>query len=146
MEAQKNADFVMYCASQFPKVEIASIEVTPEGGNLYWVDVTVKNDRVYPTFSDRERELGTAVMDKITFSSAGNVSMVEIPNGMTQIDPVNDATRAMAVGESTHEFALRGSSEMTFRYLVEKSGGAGWVELEVDSFFGGTARLRAEIR
>ena len=146
MEAQKNADFVMYCASQFPKVEIDEIKVTPEAGNLYWVDVTVKNDRVYPTSSDRDNELGSAIQDKLIFNSSGNVSMVEIPGEMTQIDPANNSSRATAVGESTHEFRLRGSSELTFRYLVEKSGGAGWVEFEVDSFHGGTATQRVEIR
>ena len=146
MEAQKNADFVMYCASQFPKVEIDEIEVTPEAGNLYWVDVTVKNDRVYPTSSDREYELGSAVQDKLMFRSAGNVSMVAIPEGMTQIDPANNASRANAVGEATYEFRLRGQDSQTFRYLVEKSGGSGWIEFEVESFHGGTATLRAEIR
>ena len=146
METQKNADFVLYCASQFPKVEVAGIKVTPEGGDLYWVDVTVKNDRVYPTFSDRELELGTAVQDKITFSSSGNVKMVPIPDGMTQIDPVNNTSRAMAVGEPTYEFRLLGQDSQTFRYLVERSGGGGWVEFSVDSFHGGTATQRAEIR
>ncbi len=62
---------LMYCASQFPKVEIDKIKVTLEAGNLFSVDVTVKNDRVYPTFSDRENELGTAVQDKLMFRSAG---------------------------------------------------------------------------
>jgi hypothetical protein len=146
MEAQKNADFVLYCASQFPKVEIQEIKVTPEAGNLYWVDVTVINERVYPTFSDRERELGTAVEDRITFTSSGNVRMVEIPDGITQIDPVNSASRAMAVGETTHEFGLRGTDSQTFRYLVEKSGGEGWVEFAVDSFHGGTATQRTTLR
>jgi hypothetical protein len=146
MEAQKNADFVLYCASQFPKVEIDGIKVTPEAGNLFWVDVTVKNDRIYPTFSDRENELGTAVQDKLMFRSAGNVSMVAIPGGMTQIDPVNSTSRANAVGEATHEFRLRGQDSQTFRYLVEKSGGAGWVEFTVESYHGGTATLRADIR
>ena len=146
METQKNADFVMYVASQFPKVEIDKIKVTPEAGNLYWVDVTVKNDRVFPTSSDREVALGTAVQDKINFTSSGNVTMVEIPEGMTRIDPVNNASNAMAVGSAAHEFRVRGQSEVTLRYLVQKSGGAGWVEFTVDSFHGGTATLRQEIR
>jgi hypothetical protein len=146
MEAQKNADFVMYCASQFPKVEIDEVKVTHEAGGLYWVDVTVKNDRVYPTFSDRERELGSAVQDKISFNSSGSVTVLEIPEGMTQIDPVNNTSRALAVGENDHEFALRGQSDMTFRYLVERSGGSGWVEFTVESFHGGQATERVEIR
>ena len=146
MEAQKNADFVLYAASQFPKVEIEEITVTPEAGNLFWVDVTVKNERIYPTFSDRERELGTAVMDQLVFESSGNVAMVEVPNEMTQIDPLNPASRAAAVGETPHEFGLRGQDTQTFRYLVEKSGGEGWVEITVDSFHGGSASQRAQVR
>jgi hypothetical protein len=146
MEAQKNADFVMYVASQFPKVEIDEIKVTQEAGNLYWVDVTVKNDRVFPTSSDRDNELGTAIQDKINFASSGNVSLVEIPSEMTVLDPTDTSSRAMAVGTTTHEFRLRGQSEMTFRYLVEKSGGGGWVEFTVDSFSGGTATQRAQMR
>jgi hypothetical protein len=146
METQKNADFVMYVASQFPRVEIEGIKVTPEAGNLYWVDVTVKNDRVFPTSSDREVALGTAIQDKIAFTTSGNVSVVEIPEGMTQITPGVNASNAMAVGQNGYEFRILGQSEMTFRYLVEKSGGGGWIEFTVDSFSGGTATLRGEIR
>ena len=146
MESQKNADFVMYVASQFPKVEIDGIKVTQEAGDLYWVDVTVKNDRVFPTSSDRDNELGTAVQDKINFNSSGNVTMVEIPEGMTRIDPVNNSSNAMAVGSASHEFRVRGQSEVTLRYLVQKSGGGGWVEFTVNSFHGGTATQRQEIR
>ena len=145
MEAQKNADFVMYCASQFPMVEIDGIKVTAEAGDLYWVDVTVKNDRVYPTFSDRENELGSAIQDKLMFRSAGNVSLIAIPEGMTQIDPANTSSQANAVGEATYDFRLRGQDAQTFRYLVEKSGGSGWVEFTVESFHGGTATQRVEI-
>ncbi len=108
--------------------------------------MTVKNDKVYPTFSDRENELGTAVQDKLMFRSAGNVTLIAIPDGMTQIDPMNPNSRANAVGEATHEFRLRGKDSQTFRYLVEKSGGSGWVEFAVESFHGGTATQRAEIR
>ena len=144
METQKNADFVMYVASQFPKVEIEEIKVTAEAGNLFWVDVTVKNDRVFPTSSDRDVELGVAVMDKLTFSSSSGVSLVEIPEGMTQIDPLNNQSRATAVGEADHEFRLRGQASQTFRYLVQGSGG--WVEFTVNSLNGGTATERATIR
>jgi hypothetical protein len=145
MEAQKNADFVLYVASQFPKVEIDGIKVTPEAGDLYWVDVTVKNDKVFPTSSDRDVELGVAVQDKLNFTSSGNVKVVEIPDGMTQINPGVNASNAMAVGKDGYEFRIRGGSEMTFRYLVEKSGGGGWIEFTVDSKNGGTATLRGEI-
>ena len=146
MEAQKNSDFVLYAASQFPKVEIEEISFTREAGNLYWVDVDVKNDRVYPTSSDRANELGIAVQDKLSIRTANNVKMVEIPGGLTQIDPTDRAGATTAVGEGTHEFRLKGNDTQTFRYLVEITGTGGWVEFEVDSHFGGKATKRAQVR
>jgi hypothetical protein len=144
-EAQKNTDFVMYSASQFPRIEIDEIKVSREGGDLYWVDVTVKNDRVYPTSSDRAVQLGIAVQDKLTFRSSNNVTRVTIPGGMTQIDPLNPGSRAVAPDGDTHEFRLKGQENLTFRYLVRTSG-QGWVEFQADSFHGGKAVKRAEIR
>jgi hypothetical protein len=146
MEAQKNADFVLYAASQFPRVEIGDITFTREAGNLYWVDVEVKNPKVYPTSSDRANQLGIAVPDRLTIRTASNVRMVEVPGGETQIDPSNPTSRATAVGEVTHELRLKGHDTQTFRYLVEVSGSGGWVEFELDSFHGGTATKRAQVR
>ncbi len=146
MEAQKNASFVLYCASQFPKVEIANIKVTPETGNLFWVDVAVKNDRVYPTSSDRDNELGKAVPDELTFRSSNNIRMIDIPEVMTQIDPLDESSATSAVSDETTEFRLKGKETKTFRYLVQMSGGTGWVQVEADSFHGGTATKRIEIR
>jgi hypothetical protein len=146
MEAQKNADFVLYCAGQFPKVEIDKITVRPEGGGLYWVDVTVKNDRVYPTSSDRANELGIAIKDRLHFRSSGNVSLVAIPSEATRIDAQNTGLTVTGVGEATHEFRLRGHDTQTFRYLVSASGGGGWVEFEAESFHGGNATQRVQIQ
>jgi len=146
MEAEKNANFVLYCASQFPEVEIGDITFTREAGNLYWVDVEVKNEKVYPTSSDRANQLGIATPDKLTIRTAGNVRLVDIPTGSTQIDPSNPGGATTAVGEPTHEFRLEGQDTQIFRYLLEVSGTGGWVEFEVDSFHGGTATKRAPIQ
>jgi len=146
METQKNADFIMYCASQFPHVEIGEIKVTPETGNLFWVDVHVVNQKVYPTSSDRENELGDAVQDEITFSSSDNVEMIAIPEGMTLIDPTNPRSSATAGSEATTEFRLKGQETKVFRYLVEMSGSSGWVEFDVESFHGRSATKRMAIR
>ncbi len=89
MEAFKNAQFVMYCASQFPKLEIDGITVTPATGDLYWIEVAVKNDRVYPSSSDRAVKLKRAVKDKITIITSKNISVVKIPKGSTIVDPLN---------------------------------------------------------
>ena len=90
--------------------------------------------------------MGIAIEDKLSIRTASNVSMVEIPTGLTQIDPSDRAGATTAVGEGTHEFRLRGQDTQTFRYLVEVSGSGGWVEFEVDSFHGGTATKRAQVR
>jgi hypothetical protein len=146
MEAEKNSNFVLYCASQFPEVEIGDITFTPEAGNLYWVDVEVKNEKVYPTSSDRANQLGIATPDKLTIRTASNVRRVDVPTGRTQIDPSDPGGATTAVGEGTHDFRLQGQDTQIFRYLVEVTGSGGWVEFEVDSFFGGTATKRAQIR
>jgi hypothetical protein len=146
MEAEKNSDFVLYCASQFPEVEIGDITFTPEAGNLYWVDVEVKNEKVYPTSSDRANQLGIATPDKLTIRTASNVRRVDVPTGRTQIDPSDPGGATTAVGEETHDFRLQGQDTQIFRYLVEVTGSGGWVEFEVDSFFGGTATKRAQLR
>ena len=103
-ETLKNTQFVMYCASQFPKVEIDEINITPHTSDLYWIDVAVKNDRVYPTSSDRAVQLKIAVKDKLSFNSSNNISLVEIPDKMTMIDPLNQDTQYKAVKEKTTEF------------------------------------------
>ena len=83
MEAEKNAMFVMYCASQFPKVEIENISVTPVTNQIFWVDVVVKNDRTFPTSSDRSVKLERAIKDKLLFTSSDNISMIEISDSIS---------------------------------------------------------------
>ncbi|MDZ7739277.1 MAG: M14 family metallopeptidase [Bacteroidales bacterium] len=63
MEAEKNARFVMYCVSQFPKVKINDVRVKAVTGNIYQVDVTVENESVYPTASDRSVQLKRSTPD-----------------------------------------------------------------------------------
>jgi len=97
-EAFRNMQFVLYCASQFPKVEIDEITVTPSTGDLLWVDVTVKNDRVYPTISDRDLERGWVDQDRLTFSiclrpGAGN----GFRNGATPLHEILDDVDGIVV-------------------------------------------------
>lgn len=146
MEAQKNSDFVLYAASQFPKVEVTDISVTPETGDLLWVDVSVTNDRVYPTSSDTENAWGSAVKDVISLNSSQGIERIEIPEGMTMLDPTDRSSGATGVSEDEHEFRLKGNETLVFRYLVRMTGGSGWVEANVESFHGGTASKRINIR
>jgi hypothetical protein len=145
-EAMRNAQFVLYCASQFPKVEIDEVSVTPATGDLCWVDVTVKNDRVYPTSSDRDVDRGNAVMDKLTFTSSRGITLVEVPDGVVQVDPLDASTRARTADGATTELRLMSEDSQTFRYLVQMTGNSGWVEFTIASKMGGTATRRINVR
>lgn len=146
MEALKNAQFVMYCASQFPKVEVDEIKVTPATDDLLWIDVAVKNDRVYPTFSARSEKLGRAVKDKFTFSSSDNIDLVSVPPGRVILDPLNQQTAGETVSVKEMELGLEGQQTLRFRYLVKIDGTSGWVEFEIASQRGGTDKKRISIR
>ncbi|MCK4556450.1 MAG: hypothetical protein KAU47_02945, partial [Candidatus Aminicenantes bacterium] len=146
MEAFKNAQFVMYCASQFPRVEIDEITVTPATDDLYWVDVAVKNDRVYPTSSDRAVQLKMSVKDTITVSASKNISVVEIPKGSTIIDPLNKLATSQPIIEKSAEFRLKGKETQRFCALVKMDGSQGWVEIQVKSQHGGTDTKRINLK
>jgi hypothetical protein len=146
MEALKNAQFVMYCASQFPKVEIEEVSVTPATYNLYWIEAAVKNDRVYPTQSDRSIELRRAVKDEITLRSSTNISLVKIPSGATAVDFRHYKPQCEAITDKGTEFRLKGKQTLRFAALVEMDGSQGWVEINVKSQHGGKAQRRVNIK
>ena len=145
-EASRQALFVLYSASQFPKVEIDDVKVIPATGDLFWVDVTVKNDRVYPTSSDRAVALRTSVRDKLTFNASSNITLVPITAAPTSLDPYNQGDRAEAAAGKVTEFRLLGKSSQRLRYLVKMGGGDGWIEFAADSKFGGKAAKRITIK
>lgn len=146
MEAIKNAQFVMYCASQFPKIELNEIIVTPSTDKLLWVDVALKNDRIYPTISDRSLALKRVKKDKLIFSSSNNISMVEIPDNPTLIDPTNTSARYKAISKKETEFRLLGEQTLWFRALIKLDGSNGWIEFNVTSKHGGKAKKRINIK
>lgn len=145
-EALRNANFVMYSASQFPRVELTDVKVTPAAGDLYWVEVTALNDRVYPTSSDRAVALKRAVMDRIAVSGKGGLSVVELPAGPTAVDPLNPAARSEAVAAKGTEFRLKGGEAKRFCVLVKMDGREGWVEFTARSKHGGTAVKRVALK
>jgi hypothetical protein len=145
-EALRNALFVLYAASQFPKVEFGPVKVTPAAGDLLWVDVTVKNDRIYPTSSDRAVQLKTAVMDRLTFAGSSNLSLVPIAAKPTTLDIYNAGDRIDAAAGTTTEFRLLSKQTRTYRYLVKSTGGEGWIEFALDSKSGGKAKKKITIK
>jgi hypothetical protein len=145
-EAHRNTLFVLYSASQFPKVEIDRVMLTPATGDLYWVDVTVKNDRLYPTSSDRAVQLKKSVKDRLTLSFSPSVAFVEVPAGLVRLDPLNDQSATTALASKTVEFRLRGRDSVRFRALVRMTGAEGWVELKTESKFGGIDTRKVTIK
>jgi len=145
-EALRQANFILYCTSQFPKVEVGDIAVTPATGDLYWVDVTVKNGRVYPTSSDRAVLLKTAVNDKLSVSCADNVTVVEVPAGAPRLDAQNPGSAITALRNKSAEFRLLGKDTRRYRCLVKMTGPEGWIEFNTVSKFGGKDKKRITIK
>jgi len=145
-EAYKNAQFVMYCASQFPKVEVAEITVRPAADSLYWIEAAIKNDRVYPTASDRAQQLKLVEQDKIMLKSSNNVSMIEVPKGSAATDPSNPNAQVEVITKKGTEFWLKGKQTLRFGALVKMDGNQGWVEVDIKSAHGGTDTKRINIK
>ena len=144
-EALRNANFVLYCASQFPRVEIAEIRVRPATGDLFWIDATVANDRAYPTSSDRAVALGRAVMDRISVKASDGIAVLDVPQGPTVADPLNPAAVVDVVARTPREFRLGARATKRFSALVRMKGADGWVEFTVASKAGGTATRRVAL-
>ena len=145
-EAYKNAQFVMYCASQFPKVEITGITVRPAADSLYWIEAAVKNDRVYPTASDRAQQLKLIEKDKIMLIASNNVSLIDIPKGSAAIDPSNPNAQVEVITKKGTEFWLKGKQTLRFGALVKMDGSQGWIEIQVKSQNGGTDTKRINLK
>jgi len=109
---------VLYCACQLPRVEIKEVDVEPVTEDLYWLKVTVVNDRVYPTSSDRAVQLKRAVMDKITFRHSRNIQPLEMSGGTAGLDFRNPKARFTIIPAKGAEFRLKGKDTKRFCTLV----------------------------
>jgi hypothetical protein len=145
-EALKNALFVLYCASQFPKVQIKDVIVRPASENLYWVEVTVRNDRIYPTASDRAKLLKRVDKDKISLKTSDNVSMIDVPKGSATIDPADPGAEAEVITKEGTEFWLKGKQTLRFCTLVKMDGSQGWVEFHIKSQHGGIDTKKVNLK
>jgi len=141
-EALRNCQFVLFCAGQFPRVVIDAVDVKPVTDNLVWVEVTVRNMGIYPTSSDRSVQLRKDVKDTLTVTTSANVKTVDVPQGQTLFDPTNPTERVLAPKGKTAEFRLLSRGVQKCVYLAKLEGGEGWMEFEVKSRAGGTAKKR----
>jgi len=145
-EALRNTQFVLYCVSQFPRVKIGDVKTVPATDDLCWVEVVVKNDRVYPTSSDRAVELKRDVKDVINVKASDNITIVDIPEAKTLVDPLNPEAWSEVVSTKGAEFRLKGKDSRRFCVLAKLEGSQGWVEFTVKSKNGGTDTKRVSIR
>lgn len=145
-EAYKNAHFVMYCASQFPKIEITEVIVKPAADSLYWIEAEIKNDRIYPTASDRSKQLKLVKQDKITLKSSDNVTMIAVPEGSAVTDPANPRAQVQVITKKGTDFWLKGKETLRFGTLVQMDGNQGWVEVQVSSQNGGIDNKKIAIK
>ncbi|MGM0667334.1 MAG: M14 family metallopeptidase [Bacteroidota bacterium] len=152
MEAEKNARFVMYCVSQFPEVKINDIKVKAVTGNIYQVDVTVENESVYPTSSDRSVQLERSTPDVLKFEASDNITLVEtsgkdLDDGRRRYYRRSDPTpqTQLSAGDKT-EFRLKGSEERIIRYFIAMDGKKGEAEFILDSKTGGSDHKTISIK
>lgn len=146
MEAEKNTKFVLYCASQFPEIEIDKVLIKPETGDLYWIEVWVKNDRVYPTSSDRSVQLERAVKDRLTLYSSSNIEIVDLMEDVTIFDPLDNQSTYQPIAGKNTEFRLKGKETLKFRGLIKMNGSNGWIEPTVESKMGGKDSKKIAIK
>lgn len=145
METEKNTKFVLYCASQFPKVEIEEVTVLPATHDLHWIEIRVKNDRVYPTFSDRSLKLDRAIKDQLILETSNNVTQLELIEDYNIFVPDNQGTKFKPVTGKITEFRLKGKETVVFRGLIKLDGSRGWIEVKVKSKNGGTDSKKVNI-
>ena len=106
----------------------------------------MKNDRVYPTSSDRAVQLERDVKDKIFVNTSQNISVVDIPGESTIVDQTDKLGAGQPITKKPAEFRLKGKETKTFVALVKMDGSKGWVEFKVDSFYGGQATKRITLQ
>ena len=146
MEAEKNARFVLYCASQFPDVRIDDIKLKALTANIYQVDVTVENTGHYPTASDRSVQLERYVPDMLQFSGSDNITLVETSGEepdegrgrrsyYRRSDPGPETQ--LSAGEET-EFRLKGKEKRIIRYFLALDGKKGTASFSLSSKTGGS--------
>ena len=145
-EALRNTQFVLFCASQFPKIEIDRVEVKPATEALLWVEATIKNEGIYPTSSDRSVQLKRDVKDTLTIATSNSVKIIDVPETQTVLDPTAPNDQVQAVKGKPVEFRLLSKQSQKFGCLVKLDGGEGWIEFSVNSKFGGNSKKRITLK
>ena len=120
----RNAMFVIWTATQMPRVELSLTEVKNLGGDLYRVRAQAVNERAIPTLSGRARDRNLVRRD--LFSIEGD--QVEVLSGGRVVDAYNDVVEPLArqpwrlptwtpgFGKREVQWIVRGEGEFTVGY------------------------------
>jgi len=129
----RNAAFCLYHADQLPRLEFEEVKIEKLDGNLYQVDVAVRNTRVTPTISGVALQRKLHRVDKLKVEGkqaklvmAGQV-VDHYPLRVRPIDPKGKNFIWVKSG-------VPGYSRLEFRLLIE---GKGPINLIYDSLKGG---------
>lgn len=129
-ECHRNASFVFYHAHHMPKLEFGEPVVTNAGGNLWRVELPLRNDRALPSMAEIARQL------KLHRADVATVTGAKVVASGTMRDPVvsrkvdyqlNRPERLMVPGvggfaNTTLFLLLEGSGEVTVEYDSVKAG------------------------
>ncbi|UCE41375.1 MAG: hypothetical protein JSV17_18405 [Candidatus Aminicenantes bacterium] len=118
----------------------------PAADSLYWIETTVKNDRVYPTASDRAKQFKLVEQDRIMLKASNNIAMIEVPKGSAATNPTNPNAQVEVITKKGTEFWLKGKETLRFGALVKMDGSQGWIEVQVKSQNGGTDTKRINLK
>ncbi len=132
----RNAEFVIFHASQMPQIEIADIRVEKVKGKIYRVTMTVLNKKSIPTRS------GWAVSKKIGRPDFARIVGVKVLSGGILISPYSNQVRLQEHGpDRVWVDSVPGHGTVRIQWLVE---GKGKARVIFDSRKGG--KLVREVR
>ena len=80
------------------------------------------------------------------FSASEKIQVISLDEKLPMVDPMQGYRNAVKPGTGKQtELWLNGNDSQTFRYLIRKNGGKGWIQAEIASERGGTDKKKIEI-
>ncbi len=137
----RNTAFTLFHADQMPHVGIGDVDITPLGGNIYRLWVTVANSRAMPTISAIAAkgkivrpDIVTVEGSGITVLSAGEVE----DRWNSRVSPITDRPERVILADG-----IPGNGSRTLQFIVS---GKGSVRVTVDCVRGGMAGKTVRLR
>jgi hypothetical protein len=131
----RNMAFTLYHADEMPLMAIPEARVEQVSGNVYKVQVDIRNERVIPTITARAMQSRVVRPDILTLDgnveviTAGWVANRHRPGPLQQIDQEDLKRIIVRSGHpgrttKTVEYLVRGSGSVTVKYATVKGGTA----------------------